>query len=112
MYSLGHFREYLEHGAAQIVQADVGRIGGITPWLKAAHLAEAFNVAISPHFLMELHVSLVAAVPNGQYVEHIPQLRSVTRSEIEVRDGHAVAPDAPGIGIDWNTDAIDDRRIA
>lgn len=112
IYSLGHFREYLEHGAAQIVQADVARIGGITPWLKAAHLAEAFNVAISPHFLMELHVSLVAAVPNGQYVEHIPQLRSVTRSEIDVRDGHAVAPDAPGIGIDWNTDAIDDRRIA
>jgi L-alanine-DL-glutamate epimerase-like enolase superfamily enzyme len=111
IYSLGHFREYLEHGAAQIVQADVARIGGITPWLKAAHLAEAFNVAISPHFLMELHVSLVAAVPNGQFVEHIPQLRSVTRSEIEVRDGHAVAPDAPGIGIDWNTDAIDDRRI-
>lgn len=66
----------------------------------------------APNFLMELHVGLVAAVPNGQYVEHIPQLRSVTRSEIEVRDGHAVAPDAPGIGIDWNTDAIDDRRIA
>lgn len=75
IYSLGHFREYLEHGAAQIVQADVARIGGITPWLKAAHLAEAFNVAVSTHFLMELHVGLVAAVPNGRYVEHTPQLK-------------------------------------
>jgi hypothetical protein len=42
--------------ACSIVQADVARIGGITPWLKVAHLAESFNVPICPHFLMELHV--------------------------------------------------------
>ena len=48
-----------------MIQPDVARIGGITPWLKAAHLAEAFNVQVAPHFLMELHVSLAAAVPNA-----------------------------------------------
>lgn len=111
MYSLGHFREYLERGAAGIVQVDVARIGGITPWLKAAHLAEAFNVQVSPHFLMELHVSLVAAIPNGRFVEHIPQLRAVTNSEIRIDGGHAFAPDAPGLGIDWNLDALDDRTV-
>ena len=41
-------------------QVDCARIGGITPWLKVAHLAETFNVAVCPHFLMELHVSLTA----------------------------------------------------
>ncbi|EQM85726.1 MULTISPECIES: mandelate racemase/muconate lactonizing enzyme family protein [Microbacterium] len=112
MYSLGHFREYLERGAAGIVQVDVARIGGITPWLKVAHLAEAFNVQVSPHFLMELHVSLVAAIPNGRFVEHIPQLRAVTNSEIRIDGGHAFAPDAPGLGIDWNLDALDDRTVA
>ena len=71
---LSHFREYLAAGACGIVQVDVARIGGITPWLKTAHLAEAFNVKVAPHFLMELHVSLAAAVPNALYVEHIPQL--------------------------------------
>ena len=112
MYSLGHFREYLERGAAGIVQVDVARIGGITPWLKVAHLAEAFNVQVSPHFLMELHVSLVAAIPNGRFVEHIPQLRAVTNSEIRIDGGHAFAPDVPGLGIDWNLDALDDRTVA
>lgn len=112
MYSLGHFREYLERGAAGIVQVDVARIGGITPWLKVAHLAEAFNVQVSPHFLMELHVSLVAAIPNGRFVEHIPQLRAVTNSEIRIDGGHAFAPDAPGLGIDWNLDALEDRTVA
>jgi L-alanine-DL-glutamate epimerase-like enolase superfamily enzyme len=112
LYSVGQFREYLERGAASIVQIDAARIGGITPWLKVAHLAEAFDVAVCPHFLMELHVSLVAAVPNGRYVEHIPQLRALTSTELTVEDGHAVAPEEPGLGIDWDRDAVDDRRVA
>lgn len=112
MYSIGHFREYLQRAAAGVVQVDVARIGGITPWLKVAHLAEAFNVSVCPHFLMELHVSLVAAVPNGRYVEHIPQLRAVTTNQIQILDGHAVAPRTPGLGITWDRDRIDDRRVA
>ncbi|WP_405926529.1 mandelate racemase/muconate lactonizing enzyme family protein [Streptomyces sp. NBC_00035] len=112
LYSLGQFRQYLEAGAASVVQVDAARVGGITPWLKVAHLAEAYNVMVCPHFLMELHVSLAAAVPNGMYVEYIPQLRAITRTELTVRDGRAVASDEPGIGIDWDHDAIDDRRVA
>jgi len=112
MYSLAQFRDYLARGACSIVQVDVARIGGITPWLKVAHLAEAFNIDVCPHFLMELHVSLCAAVTNGRFVEHIPQLRAITNTTIEIADGHAVAPETPGLGIDWNRDAIDDRRVS
>ncbi|PJJ61995.1 mandelate racemase/muconate lactonizing enzyme family protein [Compostimonas suwonensis] len=111
MYSLAQFREYLQVGAASIVQADVARVGGVTPWLKIAHLAEAFNVQVAPHFLMELHVSLVCAVPNALYLEHIPQLRSVTTTEMVVDDGMALAPTAPGLGIDWDRDALDTLRV-
>ncbi|KRV47876.1 mandelate racemase [Wenjunlia vitaminophila] len=112
LYSPMQFRAYLEAGAVSVVQVDVARVGGITPWLKVAHLAEAHNVMVCPHFLMELHVSLVAAVSNGMYVEHIPQLRAVTRTELAFREGRAVAPDEPGIGIDWDADALDDRTVA
>ena len=112
LYSLSHFREYLTRGAAGVIQVDVARIGGITPWLKTAHLAEAFNVKVAPHFLMELHVSLAAAIPNALYVEHIPQLRRLTTREVEIVGGYAVAPNEPGLGLAWNRDAIDDLRIA
>jgi L-alanine-DL-glutamate epimerase-like enolase superfamily enzyme len=112
LYSLAQFRDYLQRGAASIVQPDVARVGGITPWLKVAHLAEACNVEVCPHFLMELHVSLAAAVPNGRYVEHIPQLRAITRTEMTVEAGHAVPPETPGLGIDWDRDAMDDRRVS
>jgi L-alanine-DL-glutamate epimerase-like enolase superfamily enzyme len=111
MYSVGHFREYVMRGAASIVQVDVARIGGITPWLKVAHLAEASNIQVAPHFLMELHVSLACAIPNALYVEHIPQLRTLTTSEIAIVDGRAIAPSTPGLGIDWDFDAMDDLRV-
>ena len=112
LYSLQHFREYLERDACSIVQVDCARIGGITPWLKVAHLAESFGVAVCPHFLMELHVSLAAAVPNGAWVEYIPQLDDVTTSRLTLHDGHAVPPDAPGLGIDWDFAAIERRAVA
>jgi L-alanine-DL-glutamate epimerase-like enolase superfamily enzyme len=112
IYALSHFREYLATGGAGIIQVDVARIGGITPWLKTAHLAEAFNIKVAPHFLMELHVSLAAAIPNSLYVEYIPQLRAVTTKEIEIVDGYALAPSEPGLGIAWDHEAIAKLKVA
>ena len=111
LYSLSQFKDYLEQGACSVVQADVARVGGITPWLKIAALAEAFNVPICPHFLMELHVSLVCAVPNAPTLEYIPQLDDVTLSSLEIRDGQAFPPSEPGIGIAWDWDAIEGRVV-
>ncbi|MFN0182181.1 MAG: mandelate racemase/muconate lactonizing enzyme family protein [Aquabacterium sp.] len=109
LYSPAQFAAYIQQGAASIIQVDVARIGGITPWLKVAHMAEAFNLAVCPHFLMELHVSLTAACPAGTWVEWIPQLDAVADSRVAVVDGHAVAPDTPGLGIAWRWDEIDRR---
>ena len=106
LYSPLHFREYLQQGACSIVQVDAARIGGITPWLKVAHLAECFNVPVCPHFLMELHVSLCAAVPNARWVEHIPQLDSLLEMPMQITDGHAIPSDRPGLGIAWDFNAI------
>ena len=112
IYHPSHFREYLSHRACSIVQVDCARIGGITPWLKVAHLAETFNVVVCPHFLMELHVSLTAAVPNAAWVEYIPQLDDITTSRLAIADGFALAPSARGLGIDWDFPAIDRRAVA
>lgn len=106
LYSHMHFREYLERHACTVVQVDVGRVGGITPWLKVAHMAEAFNIAVCPHFLMELHVSLCAAIPNARWVEYIPQLDELTSARMTIRDGKAIPSDEPGLGIAWDFEAI------
>lgn len=106
LYSLSQFKDYLHAGAASIVQVDVARIGGITPWLKVAHLAEAYNVMVCPHFLMELHLPLVCAVPNAKWLEYIPQLDSVTTEAMRIEDGFALPSDTPGLGIAWDWQAI------
>jgi L-alanine-DL-glutamate epimerase-like enolase superfamily enzyme len=111
IYSLSHFREYMQRGACSVVQADVARIGGVTPWLKAAHLAESFNVAICPHFLMELHVGLACAVPNAAWIEYIPQLDLLTERGMSIENGRAVPSDEPGLGIAWNLEAIARLRV-
>jgi len=112
LYHPAQFREYLACGACSIVQADVARVGGITPWLKVAHLAETFNVPICPHFLMELHVSLCAGVPNARWVEFIPQLDDITTSRVRIEDGFAWAPETAGLGIEWDWQAIGRRQKA
>ena len=109
LYSHLHFREYLQAGACSVVQVDVARIGGITPWLKVAHLAETFNMPVCPHFLMELHVALCAAVPNARWVEYIPQLDDLTTERMRIQDGYAVPSPAPGLGIAWDWNAIEHR---
>jgi len=111
LYSPGQFADYIQRGACSIVQVDVARIGGITPWLKVAHLAECHNLAVAPHFLMELHASLTAATPAARWVEYIPQLDAVASSRLAIEDGHAIAPDAPGLGIDWRWDEIERRTV-
>jgi L-alanine-DL-glutamate epimerase-like enolase superfamily enzyme len=111
LYTPGQFRDYLARGACSLVQVDAARIGGVTPWLKVAHLAEAFGLTVAPHFLMELHVSLAAAVPNGGWVEHIPQLDEIALDGVTIHEGFALPPEEPGLGIDWNWDAIEARRV-
>lgn len=111
LYSASQFKDYLQIGAASIVQVDVARIGGITPWLKVAHLAEAFNVMVCPHFLMEIHVSLVCAVPNAKWLEYIPQLDSITGAKMKIENGLAFPPDVAGLGIEWDWEAINAKSL-
>lgn len=106
MYSLSQFKDYLASGGCSVVQADVARVGGITPWLKIASLAEAFNVAICPHFLMELHVSLVCAAQNARWLEYIPQLDLIAPASMTIENGRATPSQEPGIGINWDWDAV------
>ena len=112
LYSLSQFKDYLHADACSIIQVDVARIGGITPWLKVAHLAEAYNIPVSPHFLMELHASLACGITNGQWVEYIPQLESITRTGLTVIEGYAHPSSQPGIGVDWDWDAIENLQIS
>ena len=50
-------------------EPDVTNCGGVTVFMKVAHLAEAFNLPLTSHGAHDLTVHLLAAVPNRSYLE-------------------------------------------
>jgi L-alanine-DL-glutamate epimerase-like enolase superfamily enzyme len=86
-------------GAADILQPDAPRVGGITPFLKICALADHRRLNVAPHFAMELHVHLAAAYPHGTWVEHFDWLEPLFNERLEVRDGRMLVPDRPGLGL-------------
>ncbi|GAA2678035.1 MULTISPECIES: mandelate racemase/muconate lactonizing enzyme family protein [Actinosynnema] len=86
-------------GAADFLQPDAPRIGGITPFLRVAALADQHHLALAPHFVMEVHLHLAAAYPGTAWVEHFEWLEPLFHERAEVVDGRMVVPDRPGLGL-------------
>ncbi len=106
-YGLAPFAHMLERDSVDIVMVDLLRVGGITHWMKAAHLAEAFNRPVVSHLAPEILAHCVAAAPNGQIVEHMPWALPLFRETFCVEEGHIVLPEKPGLGLTFDHDAID-----
>lgn len=106
-YGLLPFTHMLERGSVDVVMVDLLRVGGITHWMKAAHLAEAFNKPVVSHLAPEILAHCVAAAPNGQIVEHMPWALPLFQETFPMEDGSIVLPDKPGLGLELDHDAID-----
>jgi L-alanine-DL-glutamate epimerase-like enolase superfamily enzyme len=106
VYGAVPFRHMLEARSVDIVMIDVLRAGGITPWLKIAAMAEAFNLPVVSHLIPELHVHLVAAVPNGLTVEYMPWSGALFEEVPEPVNGELAVPRKPGLGLAFDRKAI------
>jgi L-alanine-DL-glutamate epimerase-like enolase superfamily enzyme len=88
----------IEARAADIIQPDAPRIGGITPFLRLAALADHHGLQLAPHFAMEIHLHLAAAYPREPWVEHFEWLDPLFNERLETVDGRMLVPDRPGLG--------------
>ncbi|MDR3536668.1 MAG: mandelate racemase/muconate lactonizing enzyme family protein [Acetobacteraceae bacterium] len=93
-----HF-QLMRLGAADFLQPDAPRVGGITPFLKIMALADQYCLEITPHFVMEIHVHLVAAYPREPWVEHFEWFEPLFNERLVIKDGRMIVPDRPGIGV-------------
>ncbi len=115
IYTLNQFSEYIEQGMCDYVQADLGRVGGITGYLDIATVARAHNVPVAPHFVFELHAALISTVPNVAYSEvtdggtwtDLGIVKAAGRQE----DGFYVPPSVPGHGIELDWDYIKAHQV-
>jgi L-alanine-DL-glutamate epimerase-like enolase superfamily enzyme len=74
--------------------------------MKVAGMCEAYNLPIVSHLIPEVHVHLVAAVPNGLTVEYMPWLRRLFQEVPMPQNGELVMPTKPGLGLAFDRDAL------
>jgi L-alanine-DL-glutamate epimerase-like enolase superfamily enzyme len=98
------FKELIARGAIDICQADATICGGITEWRKIAALAECYGMPVAPHGMDQLHVPLVAAIPNGLIIEWMYALGARTAEVVEnpilPKDGMMECKTVPGLGLE------------
>jgi L-alanine-DL-glutamate epimerase-like enolase superfamily enzyme len=111
-YGIVPFRHLLEARSIDVVMIDLVRVGGITQWMKVAGMAEAFNLPVVSHLLPEIHVHLVAAVPNGLTVEYMPWSLRLFEETPAIEGGQLVVPAKPGLGLAFDRAALERYRVA
>lgn len=103
--SVAEVSELVKHGSVTFLQPDAPRVGGITPFLKLANLADLHRLKLAPHFVMELHIHLACAYPHESWVEHIEWLEPAFNERLQIRDGRMFMPHAPGLGLSLSDQA-------
>jgi L-alanine-DL-glutamate epimerase-like enolase superfamily enzyme len=110
-YTRYGFRQMIEMKAADILMPDLGRVGGITEFLKVAHMAEAFDIPVSPHIFSEQSLQIMGSIPNGAYLEHIPWYAPLYTSGLNLKEGQIEVSRQPGLGFDFDLESIQKYRI-
>ncbi|HEX8886273.1 MAG TPA: mandelate racemase/muconate lactonizing enzyme family protein [Noviherbaspirillum sp.] len=97
--SVSEHWDFIRQRGADYLMPDAPRVGGITPYLKVATLAEHAGLSIAPHFAMELHVHLAATHAREPWVEHFEWLEPLFNERLETKDGRMIVPTRPGLGL-------------
>jgi L-alanine-DL-glutamate epimerase-like enolase superfamily enzyme len=111
------FGQLVDQQAAVILQPDACAIGGISEWWRVATLAAEECISVIPHGHANLHAQLAAAMPNCPAVEYFALSEDVYNFErlvtnpLNVAEGRIRLDEAPGIGIEFDWEAVDAYAI-
>lgn len=101
------FKNFMQAGAAGVIQVDCTRIGGVSEWITVSLLARKWGLPVVPHVgdMGQIHQHLVLwnRVALGHevlFLEYIPHLREQFVHPAEVAGGVYRTPDAPGSSSD------------
>ena len=102
LYGITPFRHMIEAHSVDIIMIDLSRVGGIGNWMKVAAMAEAFNLPVVSHLLPEIHVHLIASIPNGLTVEYMPWSFRLFEEVPQPVNGELIVPNKPGLGLEFS----------
>ncbi len=97
--------------AADFVMPDVQRIMGVTGWMRAAALAQAYGLDMSSHLFPEFSRHLLAVTPTAHWLEYVDWADPILREPLRITDGVTRIDDEPGAGVQWNEDAVERYKV-
>src|SRR5665647_490623 len=112
LYGIEPHRQTLTHHSVDIAMIDLLRVGGVTQWMKVAGMAEAFNMPVASHLLPEIHVHLIAAVPNGLVVEYMPWTWRLFDNPPVPENGEMKVPAEAGLGLKFAPDLFEKYGVS
>jgi len=114
IYTTQAFRDYIENAAVDMVQVDACRIGGITPWMEVAAMANLNGLRVCPHAgdLMQVHQHLIRSIPNSWYLEIIPWTEGFFKDQIQLKDGVCITPAMPGASTEFQEEFFEKFRVS
>jgi mandelate racemase len=100
----------LQRKACDYVMPDFMRIGGVTGWLRAAAIAGAAGIPMSTHLYPEVAAHVMRVTETAHWLEWQDWADPILQKPYEIKDSMLHIPDVPGIGLDWNEDAVKANR--
>jgi L-alanine-DL-glutamate epimerase-like enolase superfamily enzyme len=114
------FLELADRGMVDVLQPDVGRVGGFTEAVRVAQIAAERGRLIVPHCWktgigIAASIHLAATLKDCPYVEYLPDRLSESRlrqtlvkDELTMQGGQLPVPQKPGLGIQLNWDRLNE----
>ncbi len=110
-------RRLIAAGAVDIVNFDASEAGGITEWRRAAGMCQVHGIELAHHEEPQIAVHMLAAVPNGTYVECFPNPErdplwaGFIKNRAPIRDGVIEVPQGPGFGLELDWEQVEKYRL-
>ena len=110
-YGPREMHKALQRRACDLVMPDFMRIGGVTGWMRAAAIAGAAGIPISTHLYPEVAAHVMRVTETAHWLEWQDWADPILQQPYAINDGHLHIPDVPGVGIEWNEDAVAAHQI-
>jgi L-alanine-DL-glutamate epimerase-like enolase superfamily enzyme len=110
-YTKHSFLELMKRNAADVLQPDNRRAGGVTEWMEIAALADAFGLEIASHGGGGMATQMLCTMPHAIYLES-GSLRNQNSyvQKLRMVEGEVLAPELPGIGSELEAQYIEKYR--
>jgi mandelate racemase len=105
-YGPRELHKALQKKACDLVMPDFMRIGGVTGWLRSAAIAGAAGVPMSTHLYPEVAAHMMRVTETAHWLEWQNWADPILQKPYEIREGLLHIPNVPGIGLEWNEDAV------